>query len=188
MKHPYVRALTGLVLSIIIAIPTLVDTHLSVLVPIVGVAAFVAFNSKQAFLSMCISCLLFLVLSLTPYSNELLYLQLRYADTFIPISENEFRATNLGEKIIVDRRYGDTYQAELYRNLILKQVQSRFPSGTTFYSVEYVPVQTRTLYAGWQEYVEAVNPTIYITAKVPKTRQEWTPESVPYNTIIEVIS
>lgn len=186
VRHPYAKALFSLILGTALCIPTLLDVRL-VLIPVFASAVVVALSKQKLTIITAVATLLAaIVLLLTPHINELLYLQSRYDDSFTYFTDGMYYAERLEKTITVSRAYGDTYQSELYGDLIQRTVLAQLPRDAKVYSIRVEPVQTRRLFVSYNEYVEAVNPTVYVRMQVPQ-RVDLSRYDLPYNTTVELI-
>ncbi len=176
-----------MVASVLLALPTVFDTRLAILVPVVGVTVAVACDSKWAIPSVAISFLLALLLALQPHGTDLLNLEIRYSDSFSYLSEDTYYARRLGQAVRYSRVYGSTYYSQLYEDIIIEEVKHYFPEDTEFGDIRVTAVQTDKVYFGWNPFYQDVRPEVYVQAKVPEDNLNWTIHGLPENITMEVI-
>lgn len=187
MRHPYVRGILSVVVSVLLALPAFVDTRLAILVPAVGVTVVVACSSKWAVPSVVASALLAILLAFQPHGADLLWLELKYSDTFVYMGDGAYHSKYLNTAIDYSPVYGDNYYSILYTNEIERFVRLQFPHETEFSSIQIVPVQVKEIYLDWETFYTTVLPPVMVRAKVPERFYNWEPSMLPDNIHMEVI-
>lgn len=109
-----------------------------------------------------------LVLNLLPGSQELLYLSVRYADSFNYIGDGVCRSSTLDCNVVVSVKEGDTYQSSLYSRQLITSCSSCLPIGTEVLSAYVEKQQTTYLATSYEDYVRVMNPTVHIEARLPE--------------------
>ncbi len=173
--------------SVVLALPTLLDTRLAILVPVIGVTVVVACNSKRAVWCMALSFLFALLLSLQPHGADLLLLELKYSDNFTYITDDRYYADILGSAVKYSRTYGTNYYSVLYEDTIVENIQTKFPIGTVFGDISVAEVQTDAIFFGWQSFYNTARPTVVVHAKLPEEYERWGEHNLPDNVKLEVI-
>lgn len=113
------------------------------------------------------SVTLSVVLLLTPHVDDMLYLQSRYVDNFQYVSDGMYYSERLKQTFLVSRRYGDTYQACLYKDYIVANVMGHVPTQCVVKNIAVIPVQTRELFFSPRDFADATQPIVHVYAVVP---------------------
>lgn len=186
VRHPYTKCLLSMFYGVLFIIPTLFDVRFAVLPALVAIVLCFISERKTAILFTVFTCLCVLVITLYPDADNQLYLQARYPDTFTRVSDGVYYASTLGTTITMDRHLGDTYQSRLYEDWILRTATRGVPMDAVVDNLWVEPVQTKALFTSVQEYLDTVAPTVHMRIKLPE-RSEWTPDQLPYNSVVEMI-
>lgn len=188
IRHPYTKALMCMILGTALVSPVVVDVRLVSVSCVICVALAATSKNYYTIIPAVASVVLCIVMCLTPDANNQLYLQLRYADTFTHIYDNVYHSRSLDKDIVVDRRYGDTYQYEMWESLIVRDVLYALPPDTTVHDIRVERVQTNRLFDGYGSFVAAVNPTVRLVITLDEEHEDADLSDIPFNTTVELIS
>lgn len=127
-----------------------------------------------------------LVLIFTPGTEELLYLDCRYADHFTYVSNGVFHSSVLDCNVVVSLEEGDTYQSSLYEKLAVSLCLAQLPTNSEVSYAYMEKQQTPYLATSFEDYVRVLNPTVYIGVKLPECYS--TNPEFPVQCILEILS
>lgn len=127
-----------------------------------------------------------LVLIFTPGVKELLYLDCRYADHFMYVSDGVYYSPILDCNIVVSLDEGDTYQSSLYEKLAVSLCLAQLPSGTEVSYAYMEKQQTPYLASSFEDYVRVLNPIVRIGVSLPEHYS--TEPEFPVQCVLEILS
>lgn len=167
IARPLCRAFISLIAGIGISLIAYVDARLVVVGVLLGGLLLLLSKRPHGLIPLTLSLTLSVVLLLTPHVDDLLYLQSRYIDNFQYVSDGMYYSERLKQTFLVSRRYGDTYQACLYKDYIVANVKGHIPTQWAIRSIAVTPVQTRELFFSPQDFADATQPVVHVYAAVP---------------------
>lgn len=182
IKHPFSRTCVSFIAATALSAVVFIDVRLAVIGVIIGFALVVLALRPHGLFPLIPAVLLAIIMITTPHADDLLYLQSRYADNFVYLSDGVYYAERLRHTILVSRQFGDTYQSYQFRDVILQTVENSVPSKCSVKNIVLEPTQTKSLFSTPQEYARVVQPTIVIYIYVPE-EGELDTSMVPYNPV-----
>ena len=186
VRHPTLRTFFLTIVGFALASLCYIQIWLSMVAVAIILLLAVSRKSLRGALPLVPAMALSVLLIAQPGAEDMLWLETKYADTFLYIEDGLYYSEMFQENIKANRYRGDTYQSLLYNNSIKTWVLGSLNHQIEVVTLRVETVQTNYLARNMKDYAEKVRPEVFLYIKVPRD-VNFNRNALKYVTKLEVI-